>query len=502
VLALALTGYAGLATLVAPISARAFYDPAVQYMLASLSVFRGAGYRYIDHPGTPVEVLGTVILAVTYPFVASAPQGFVGYHLAHPEQFMALMQGLLLVASVGTCLFFVQRALPVVHWTQALAAVGLGGAFFGLHSEAFQTLAIWSHTSFCFIGGTTLSLLVLLTVRQPRKPRWTEVVALGFASGVLTSVQLYFAAFVLGTAVALTVGMRLHGLELRYALRRGEWVIAMAAVGFVVATLPIHDQYLRFANWVWRLSDHQGIYGEGQSGFSTPTLLASNLINLLMQAPLLSGITLVALVLMAVRIVRPGAARPQRYLLPIAATLPVLYTVLLESLNPWSIAAQRFAAMVGAAGLVLFSVGLGTAIGAHIELAKTLQRGDVAIRAVLDQIAVDQGLPGDNLRILWTYGSTSQCYVLWFSDYSTDHVLQSDIARLCPRDSNLDIWKAEVFSSDGVDLLRNFTNWDVAVVADKLAEQYPDGVPQGRVYSSDIPSPPYGNLQFIVNQAT
>jgi hypothetical protein len=98
--------------------------------------------------------------------------------------------------------------------------------------------------------------------------------------------------------------------------------------------------------------------------------------------------------------------------------------------------------------------------------------------------------------------STSQCYVLWFSDYNTDHVLQSDIARLCPRDSNLDIWKAEVFSSDGVDLLRNFTNWDVAVVADKLAEQYPDGVPQGRVYPSNIPSPPYGNLQFIVNQAT
>jgi hypothetical protein len=369
-------------------------------MLASLSVFRGAGYRYIDHPGTPVEVLGTMVLALTYPFVASAPQGFVGYHLAHPEQFMALVQGLLLVASVGTCLFFVQRALPIVHWTQALAAVGLGGAFFGLHSEAFQTVAIWSHTSFCFIGGTTLSLLVLHTVRHPRKPRWTEVVALGFTSGVLTSVQLYFAAFVLGTAVALTVAMRLHGLELRYALRRGEWVIAMAAVGFVVATLPIHDQYLRFANWVWRLSDHQGIYGEGQTGFSTPTLLASNLINLLMQAPLLSGITLVALVLMAMRIVRPGAARPQstawraagagllvqilvlfvliakhpgeRYLLPIAATLPVLYTVLLESLNPWSIAAQRFAATVGAAGLVLFSVGLGTAIGAHIELAKTL----------------------------------------------------------------------------------------------------------------------------------
>jgi hypothetical protein len=159
-------------------------------------------------------------------------------------------------------------------------------------------------------------------------------------------------------------------------------------------------------------------------------------------------------------------------------------------------------ASVIAAGLVLFSVGLGTAIGAHIEVAKTLQSGDVATRALLDRIAVDEALPEDNPRTLWAYGSTSQRYVLWFSDYSTDHVFQSDIARLCPRDSNLDIWKAQVFSSGGVNLLPNFTNWDVAIVPDKLAGKYPDGVPQGRIYPSDISAPPYGHLQFIVHQPT
>jgi hypothetical protein len=98
-----LASYGLLVTILLPISVRVFYDPAVQYMLASLSFFRGASFHYIDHHGRPVEILGTVALSLTYPSVSGAREEFIGYHLAHPELFMAMGQGFLTVASVATC---------------------------------------------------------------------------------------------------------------------------------------------------------------------------------------------------------------------------------------------------------------------------------------------------------------------------------------------------------------------------------------------------------------
>jgi hypothetical protein len=526
-----LAAYGLLVTVVAPISTRVFYDPAVQYMLASLAVFRGASYHYIDHPGTPVELLGTLGLALTYPFVSGAPEGFIAHHLAHPEQFMAMAQGFLAVTSIATCVFFIKSALVVRHWSQALAAVGLGGTFFGLHPDAFSTLAIWSHASFCFIGGTLLSSFVLLAVRQPHRTRWRAVLALGFACGVLTSIQLYFAAWVIGTAIALTLAARLSGLKTRYALRRGEATFAMAAFGFVVATLPIHDHYLEFASWIVSLSTHEGIYGDGPQGFSSPELLASNALDLVQQQPVLFAVTAAALALTLVRIVRPTttgqagitlravgaglviqtlvlivlvAKHPgSKYLLPIAATLPVLLAVMLESTEPLAATSRRFAVAVGVVGLVFFGNGLRTAFDSHVDLANTLRRDDTSMEVWLDSMASKRGVNRDSLRILWTYGTTSQCYAIWYAEWSTDYLFQNDVARLCPRDGNLDIWQGSVSSSSGSVDVKNVSDWDVEVIPRNLLERYPRARLPGDVYEtqlSSINTQQYGPLTLIGKQ--
>jgi len=51
-------------------------DPAAVYMIDSLSVFIGKSYVYVDHPGTPMQVMGTLMLALTYPFFEST-QAFI-----------------------------------------------------------------------------------------------------------------------------------------------------------------------------------------------------------------------------------------------------------------------------------------------------------------------------------------------------------------------------------------------------------------------------------------
>jgi hypothetical protein len=257
-------------------------------MVSSLALLRGSGYHYIDHPGTPVEVLGTVLLAATYPFVMATNQDFITFHLSHPEVFMALAQTLLLVCTLLTCALLAMRALPsVVHWSQALSAVAVVGVFFAIHPDGFETLAVWSHNFFSFWAGTLLSLCLVLVVRRPKSPSLGNVVALGIAAGVLTSVQLYFGAWVIGTSVALGAAARLHGLPWRRSLMRGAAAVGAAGIGFVVATLPIRDHYLELVVWIHNLMSHQGIYGAGPEGFSTSELMGASFATLFAHDPLL-----------------------------------------------------------------------------------------------------------------------------------------------------------------------------------------------------------------------
>jgi hypothetical protein len=517
-------------TLVTPISARVYYDPALQYLLSSLEPFVGRAYHYIDHPGTPVEVLGTAVLGATYPFTASNIDSFVAYHLAHPELFMTLGQTLLVMASIATYLLLVRRAFPVRHWTQAIAAVGIAGAFFGLHPEAFTTLAIWSHTSFCFIGGTLLSLMVVMAVRTTRPPAWRHVLALGVAGGVLTSVQLYFAAWVIGTTVAVVAASRLHGSTTRSAVRLGEATIGMALLGFVLATLPIHDQYLNLAAWIIELIAHQGNYGDGPTGFSTPERFASNLQDLALVQPGLfiatlagvgifvwrlllhpsgengpqraAGLGLVVQIIVLLVLVakHPG----QRYLLPIAATLPMLWAVLAASFDPFSAASRRFSAAVGVVCLGLFGGGLVSATTAHLTLADTLRRDDASIHAWLEEHASERGIDANMLRVFWTYGTASQCQALWYAQYSADNIFADRIASLCPRDGSIDIWKEIAWTASGRTPLSSLRNWDVEVIPANLLRSYPGAALPGIRYETSLSAttPSYGSLVLIARQST
>ena len=61
-------------------------DPAAVYFVDSLSIFAGHSYKFVDHPGTPVHLIGSLLLAVTYPFFESR-EAFINFHLARPGGF-------------------------------------------------------------------------------------------------------------------------------------------------------------------------------------------------------------------------------------------------------------------------------------------------------------------------------------------------------------------------------------------------------------------------------
>ena len=87
-------------------------DPAAVYFLDSLSIFAGKSYVYVDHPGTPVQIIGSFLLALTYPFFGSS-EAFISFHLARPGAFF-LMTNIFLL-SVNILCAFVLSEPPLQH---------------------------------------------------------------------------------------------------------------------------------------------------------------------------------------------------------------------------------------------------------------------------------------------------------------------------------------------------------------------------------------------------
>jgi hypothetical protein len=506
----AVAGYGVLTAWIVPLASRVHYDPSLQYLLSSLAWYRGASYAYVDHPGTPVEVVGTLLLGLTSPFLGGLGDGFFTYHLSQPNLFFGLAQTGLVLASLTTCALLAKGALDVHDRTHAALAVAISGVFFAVHCDAFASLAKWSHESFCFPAGTLLSFALLRVVRRNTTPPWRHVVALGFASGVLTAVQLYFAAWVLGTGIALAVAAGMNGAALRFAGPRFYVVCASAIVGFVVATLPIRDRYLDFVSWVWRLLSHRGIYGTGEDGFGSAEQMAANLFDLARAAPvLLVGCGVVA-GLLVWRLVRDASAPRHdpglwaaalglgiqaivivflaskhpgpRYLLPLAATLPLLLAVAMDGWTPQTRPAQWLVRVIGGAILVGFAIAAWSATGRHLSLAASVGQVDSETERRLIQLAAERGTPRADLNVLWTYGTLSPCQALWFGNLSASSVFVDDIGRLCPRDGHLNIiWNRSIDTSTG-------GAWDVAVIPEGLAGSYPASLPPGELFPSSIPS--------------
>src|SRR5688500_13827813 len=99
-------------------------DPAAVYFLDSLSIFAGKSYMYVDHPGTPVQLIGSVLLALTYPLLGSS-EAFISFHLARPGAFFLMINMFLLVVNI-LCAFVLYRTpLTTLKQDQMLGGIAL-----------------------------------------------------------------------------------------------------------------------------------------------------------------------------------------------------------------------------------------------------------------------------------------------------------------------------------------------------------------------------------------
>lgn len=217
----------------------AYGDPDYGYLFNSLMILDAASPWHIDHPGTPVQLLGALLMLVHYAVAgteASLRSDFF-LHSAQYHRTMLTAAFFVFAASQWFCGWRLLRSR--VAPLSALAAQA--SPFFFYNSLVY--LVHWSPET--WISSFSLLLIPML---------WGgHAVASGLLIGLILSLKIYALPLVL----------------LIFALRGPrQWLVASAwaAFAFVNITAVIWPRYQQFLGWLLRLASHEGNYGTGAMG--------------------------------------------------------------------------------------------------------------------------------------------------------------------------------------------------------------------------------------------
>lgn len=500
------------------------YDPEMPYFMNSLAVFKGVPYTYTDHPGTPVEVIGSLLLAMTRPLTRGLEVLFIPFHVGNPEVFLGLAHGFVTLASVACVILLARKAVPGESLWATLASATVAITFFAAYpSDAFGTLTLWSHNSFAFPAGTLSLAVWTFQIRRGIDVSATEAVVAGAMAGLLASVQLFFLAWGFGLLVGLVLYGWLRGQGARGVAARAAAAAFGLVAGFWVGFAPVMFRFREFYLWIDRLLFRQWRYGGGPEGIVDAARWLGNIRRLWQQSPwtfILTGI-IVGLVLLAMWARRAGPRRHPawwasasallsmlallwwaiglepgpRYLLSVAAVLPLLLSLAMEVLvrpKGWPPAM-----VMASGGLIVTAFVLGAAMTAAGQARTTRQIG--AFEEILDRTmrayAARLGTDRARLRILWGYGVPSRCLALRYGDLYAGLALQEEINAICPHEWAYEVWGDRVGYPGALTLPIVHRPWDMIVIPEWLLPLPAEEI--GSVLDTGIPTAGFGTIQIL-----
>jgi hypothetical protein len=435
-------------------------DPAAYYMIDSLSVFGGRSYTYVDHPGTPVQVAGTAMMAATYPIFGSR-QALIDFYLRRPEVFFMMANVLLLAANILTIIVFYRTARKVLGRNSLLEAAAVSLLYFAISSFSFPSLTFWSHNSLNFAFGTLLLLWLFNELLKEKDLKPIKLLLIGFASGVLAIAQVYFFIWMATCTIAVFVfTFRLHR-SFRRSMVQSLYMVAGGLLGNVIMLLPIYKELPRFLDWALNVATHSQIYGTGERGIFPLSLIPTALgVWWISARPMLITLILVVVGLVLVAFLRrknPASVEPAiyamtvamafqvfllliplikaalkvRYTLSLAATLPILVLLLLKLSEGFVWHRVAFTRIISV--LVLLSVGRSLIL----EMNQAQRRAFVEQEAVkaTDRaeklLAKQMHVPKEDLVVVYAYGTPLKCSALLQASSWTG-AFKDKVAALCP----------------------------------------------------------------------
>lgn len=212
------------------------FDPSWSYLSNALLVAEGRPTFHVDHPGTPLHILGALLLRVLHPLWHPGTE-LAESVFTHPERYLtalAFAEFLLALAFVFAASYLFLRA------GRSLVVV-LFSSFLFLSFPESRDVAVFFKPDFLAgaVGFFTLSLVAL-----DRKEAWVPY-AVGAAIGFGAALKLYLVPYVL--------------LAFLYP---GWWrVLLVASATFLLWTLPAWPEYGHLGKFLFKIATTDGNYG-------------------------------------------------------------------------------------------------------------------------------------------------------------------------------------------------------------------------------------------------
>ena len=260
-------------------------DPDYAYLLNSLVLALFKVPQHTDHPGTPLQAMGAIVLWVSYlvqmPFNSALKKNLPDAVLTNPEFYLNLFN--------YTLLFLTACSLVAVGWAALRLTRNL---FLTLILQITPLLMIRtflaeepSRVAPDVLVACISQLMVLVLVRYLYAG---SSAGLSTGSENLENANLengerssHFiislgAVFGLGMATKVTFLPMILFLLLPHGWRRKSRALGIAIVAFVLATLPIITRYGRTFGWMTGIATHTGPYGGGDVGLVDTSSLGDN----------------------------------------------------------------------------------------------------------------------------------------------------------------------------------------------------------------------------------
>jgi hypothetical protein len=431
------------------------YDPDYSYLLNSLNLAEGAAPHHTDHPGTPVQLLGAVVLSARHLAVGSGT--LRDQVLRDPESALSAIS-IVIRLGYGAALFVLGCSARRLS----------GNVMCGI---ATQAVAAIPHIGLSLLWRVnpepvlmTLSLLLgsamLLGLASDRRHSPRHAALCGVLVGVGLATKVTFFPLLVAPVWALNRA-RLWGIY-----------IGSVAAAFLIAVAPILGQAGRVASWMWGLVVSDARYGNSRGhAVVDPTRYGFDLRRMIAGEPfsaaIIAGSTLLlacfwlsakrrtaapelrdrALALACVTLAQtaqfvmvakhPGA----RYLVPALSLVGVnvcLGWTIIAGAYPLLL--RRVAAAVGGAALLGWVCWSGLAISA--DWAR-LAASRASSNAFWKSDAV-RSLPPDAVMIS-SFSSSSPIYALNFADAWAGRRYAADLDRLFPRQVTIDDLTGELW---------------------------------------------------------
>jgi hypothetical protein len=242
-------------------------DPSYVYLINSLSMAQMEGVGHIDHPGTPLQVTGAIIITIFHAF--NHEKNDIAEDIIYrPEVYLNVIDITLIILNsiglymMGLIVYNVKKniSLGLLFQTIPFISINISEFFSQVKTENFAF----------FLIAIFISIMIKYVYAEDISPKknYYYIIGTGILCGLILATKIGFICLVLIPVILFP------------EIKRKIIFISTVIFSFILFAIPAILNAGYFINWIEILIFHDQRYGRGSSSILNPQAFFNNIISI------------------------------------------------------------------------------------------------------------------------------------------------------------------------------------------------------------------------------